>query len=92
MLVLANEEFAMGMMLAGVKNSYKIRERKEAEEILKRIDKKEFIIVTEHVLEMIPELEEYPNLAVFPETIKDFSNIDDLRRIIRNAIGAEVNI
>ena len=43
MIVLGNPEFAIGMKLAGVKESYVIRKREDALELLRKTDKKEFI-------------------------------------------------
>ena len=92
MIVLANEEFATGLRLAGVKESYAVRDKEHALSLLKGISQNEFIIATEKILQLAPKLNEYPNLIVFPETIKDFSKIDDLKKIIRTAIGSEVEI
>lgn len=92
MIVLANEEFATGLRLAGVKKSYTVTDKAQVEEILKEIQPKEFIIATQKVLDLVPKLEEYPNIIVFPDTLYDFSKIDDLKKIIRTAIGAEVEI
>ncbi|MCK5282148.1 MAG: hypothetical protein KAK00_01960 [Nanoarchaeota archaeon] len=92
MIVLANEEFATGLRLAGVKNSHYIADKKQGQEILKNVNKKELIIATQNVREIMPELEEYDNLIVFPDTIHDFSNIDDLKKITKIAIGSEVDI
>lgn len=92
MIVLANEEFATGLRLAGIKKSYHITSRKQADDILKLVNKKELIIATQKVTEIIPELNEFPNIITFPDTVKDFSNIDDLKRITKIAIGSEVEI
>jgi vacuolar-type H+-ATPase subunit F/Vma7 len=92
MIVLANEEFATGLRLAGIKDSYNVLNEKHAEEILSKVDVKEFIIATQGVLQMVPRLEEYPNLITFPDRVANFSNIDDLKKIARKAIGAEVDI
>lgn len=92
MIVLANEEFATGLRLAGVKKSYTVTDKAQVEEILKEIQPKEFIIATQKVIDLVPKLEEYPNIIVFPDTLYDFSKIDDLKKIIRTAIGAEVEI
>jgi vacuolar-type H+-ATPase subunit F/Vma7 len=92
MIVLATEELATGLKLAGVKESYHITGKQQAEEIIKTISQKEFIIATQKIIELAPILEEYPNLITFPDTIHDFSNIDDLRKIVKKAIGSEVDI
>ncbi len=93
MIVLANEEFAMGLRLAGVKDSYSITSAEQVKEIIKEISKQEFIIATQMVIDMVPELEEeYQNVVVFPDTLEDFSKIDDLKNITKIAIGTEVDI
>jgi len=92
MIVLANEELATGLRLAGVKNSHIIMERTQIEELLKGIKKDEFIIATEKVIGFYPKLEEYPNIIIFPDKLKDFSKIDDLKKTIKSAIGSEVEI
>ena len=92
MIVLANEEFATGLRLAGVKSSFHITDRKQAEDILKDVEKGTFIIATQNVVRMVPKLEDFPNLIVFPDTLEDFSKVDDLKEITKNAIGSEVEI
>lgn len=92
MIVLANEEFATGLRLAGVKNSHCIRDKLHIEEILKDVEREEFIIATQGVIGIMPELEDYPNIIIFPDTIQDFSKVDDLKKITKIAIGSEVEI
>ena len=92
MIVLANEEFATGLRLAGVKNSYYVKNKEEGKELLKETKKDEFIIATQSIIDIMPELEEYVNIIVFPDTLQDFSKVDDLKKITRMAIGSEVEI
>ena len=92
MIVLATEEFAVGLRLAGVKNSHIINTKEQAEKILKTTDVKELIISTQKVVELAPVLNEYPNLVVFPDTVYDFSNIGDLKIMAKKVVGAEVDI
>ena len=92
MIVLANEEFATGLRLAGVKNSHYIKNSEQLEEIMKDIKQDEFIIATQGIINLSPNLQDYPNLIEFPDTIQDFSRVDDLKKIIRIAIGSEVEI
>ena len=92
MIVLANEEFATGLRLAGVKNSHIVTHKEHAEKILAELDPSEFIIATEKVTELIPKIKDYPNLIVFPDTLEDFSKVDDLKKITKMAIGSEVEI
>lgn len=92
MIVLGNPEFAVGMMLAGVKESFIIRKREEALQILKNIDRKEFIIVNVSILKIVPELSEFRNVITFPDNADDFSSTDDLSQIIKSAVGIDIKI
>ena len=92
MIVLGNPDFAIGMKLAGIKDSYIIRKREEALEILKKTDKKEFILANFKVINLVPELEEFKNVVSIPDDAKQFSTTDDLKDIIKSAVGIELNI
>ncbi len=92
MIVLGNPEFAIGMKLAGIKESHIIRKREEALEVLRKTDKKEFILANVSVIELVPELEEFKNVVSIPDDAKEFSTTDDLKNIIKSAVGIELNI
>ena len=92
MIVLGNPEFAMGMKLAGLKDSFVIRKKEDALKILEGIDKKEFIIANFSVIQIIPELEEFDNVVSVPDNAKDFSSTQDLSGIIKSAIGIELDV
>ena len=92
MIVLGNPQFAIGMKLAGIKDSYIIRKREDALEALKGIDKKEFILVNFSVIQMVPELEEFKNTISIPDDAKEFLSTDDLKGIIKSAVGIELNV
>ncbi len=92
MIVLGNPEFAIGMKLAGIKESHIIRKREEALELLRKTDKKEFILANVSVIELVPELEEFKNVVSIPDDAKEFSTTDDLKNIIKSAVGIELNI
>ena len=92
MIVIANEELALGLRIAGIKDSFCVRTKEDAENILKTIDPDEFMIVTNKIIEMIPKLKDYPNLISFPDKLSDFSNISDLKYITKIAIGSEVEL
>lgn len=92
MIVLGNPEFAIGMKLAGVKNSYVVRKREEALEILRKTDKKEFILANFSIIKLVPELDEFRNVVSMPDDAKDFLSTDDLQGIIKSAVGIEVNL
>jgi len=93
MRVLGNSEFATGMRLAGIKESYVVKTRDQGLEIIKNIPKDEFIIVNISIAKMLPELEEeYKNAVTLPDDPKAFSTTDDLKNIIRSAVGIDLDI
>ena len=92
MIVLGNPEFATGMKLAGIKNSHIIRKREEAIELLRKTGKKEFILANFSIIKLVPELEEFRNVVSIPDEAKEFSSTDDLKNIIKSAVGIELNI
>ena len=92
MIVLGNPEFATGMKLAGIKTSHIIRKREEALEVLKKTDRKEFILANFSIIKLVPELEEFKNTVSIPDDAKEFLTTDDLKGIIKSAVGIELNI
>lgn len=92
MIVLGNPEFATGMKLAGIRESYTIRRKEEALDILRKTGKKEFILANFSIIKLVPELEEFTNVVSVPDDAKEFLKIDDLSGIIKSAVGIELNI
>jgi vacuolar-type H+-ATPase subunit F/Vma7 len=92
MIVLGNPEFAVGMKLAGIKDSYVIRKKEEALTLLRKIDSKEFILANFSIIKLVPELEEFKNVVSVPDDAKEFLKTDDLKGIIKSAVGIELNI
>lgn len=92
MIILGNPEFVTGMKLAGIKNSHTIRKREEALELLRKTDKNEFILANVSVIKLVPELEEFRNVVSVPDDAREFSSTDDLKDIIKSAVGIELNI
>ena len=92
MIVLGNAEFATGLKLAGVKDSFIIRKREEALELLRKVDKKHFILANVSVIKLVPELEEFDNVVSVPDDAKEFLKVYDLKNIIRSAVGIDLNI
>lgn len=92
MIVLGNPQFATGMKLAGIKDSFVIRNKEEAIGVLKKTDKKEFILANVSIIEMVQELEHFKNVVSIPDDAKEFLSTDDLKGIIRSAVGIELNI
>ncbi len=92
MIVLGNAEFATGMKLGGVKNSYIIRDREDVLRVIKDIPKDEFILANVSIIKMVPELNEFKNMVGMPDNAEEFSKTDDLKEIIKSAVGIELNI
>jgi vacuolar-type H+-ATPase subunit F/Vma7 len=93
MIVLGNPEFAIGMKLAGIKNSHIVRKREDVLRVLQSLNKKEFILANVSVIELIPELEEeFVNVVSVPDDAKEFLSTDDLKGVIKSAVGMELNI
>lgn len=92
MIVLGNAEFAIGMRLAGIKESYVIKKREDVLELLRKIDKKEFILANVSIIKLVPELEEFKNVVSIPDDAKAFLSTNDLKDIIISAVGIELNI
>ncbi len=92
MIVLGNQEFALGMKLAGVKDSYAVKTREKGMEILRELSEDEFIIANNSITEMMPELKEMPNVVTVPDSAEGFGGIDDLKDIIKSVVGIELEV
>ncbi|MBW2989150.1 hypothetical protein KY358_02400 [Candidatus Woesearchaeota archaeon] len=92
MIVLGNPEFATGMRLAGIRNSHIIRKREDALDLLKNTGRKEFILANFSIIRLVPELEEFRNMISIPDNAEDFLSTDDLKGVIKSAIGVELNL
>lgn len=92
MIVLGNAEFAIGMKLAGIRDSYVVRKREDVLGLLRKIDKKEFILANVSVIKLVPELEEFRNTVSIPDDANKFLSTDDLKDIIMSAVGIELDI
>ena len=92
MVVLGNEEFALGMRFSGIGKSYVIRDRHTGIEVLRQLDRESFIIANVSVLNLIPELKEFNNVVSVPDDPNQLKNIDDLKGIIKAAVGIELEV
>ncbi len=92
MIVIANDIFATGMRLAGIKKSFSAKDEKQVIDAIKNAVKDEFIMATESIISIYPKLAERENIIIFPDTLKDFSEIDDLKQVIKEAIGSDIEI
>jgi len=92
MIVFGNQEFAIGMKLVGIKNSFAVRSREQGLELIKNIDKNEFIMANVSIVKIMPELDEFRNMVTIPDKAEELKSTKDLNRIIKSAIGMELNI
>lgn len=92
MIVIGNPKFATGMRFAGVKRSYRAEGREQVLGLLKGLNPEEFILANQSVVEMAPELKEFRNLVVLPDSAGNFADISDLKEIIRSVVGIELEV
>lgn len=92
MIVLANPDFALGLKFSGIDDSHIVRTREEGIALLKDIPKDSFILANVSIIEMVPELKEYPHLVSIPDNAEAFKSIDDLKYIVKSAIGTEIEV
>ena len=92
MIILGNSAFATGMKLAGIPTSHVVKTREQGLAIIKGIERKEFIIANTTIVELIPELNDYPNIITIPDNAANFSSTDDLKDLIRSSIGIDIDI
>ncbi len=92
MIILGNSNLAMGLRLAGYKNSYHVKSHEHGKSLIAELEKDEFIIANVSVIETLPELKKFKNVVSIPDDAKAFDNIDDLKEIIRTAVGIDIVI
>ncbi|MBN1156272.1 hypothetical protein JXA85_01525 [Candidatus Woesearchaeota archaeon] len=90
--ILGNEEFVFGMRLSGIGQCFVIEERQKGIKVTKELHKDDFIIANTSVIEMVPELQGFRNLITLPDEAEQMGRIDDLRRIIKAAVGMEIEV
>ncbi len=92
MIILGNPHFATAMQLAGISNSRRIRSREEGLKALHGVPKDELILANTSIAKMLPELGEYKNVVTVPDSSSGFGSIDDLKQIVKNAVGMEIEV
>ena len=90
MIVLGNREFALGMRLAGIRQSHVVEDGTKAEELFSSIPKKEVVVANASVVGIMPELSELENLIVIPDEAEQFGSVEDLKKVVKSAIGFEI--
>lgn len=92
MIVFGNRDFATGMLLAGIKQSFVFESREAVVEILRATKRDEFIVANVSVIKAVPELEQFSNVVSIPDEVKDFGNVDDLQHVIKSVVGIELEV
>lgn len=93
MIILGNPEFALGMRLAGLRDSHIIRSMEDVARATEDLPGDEFIVVNHRILEMMPELtDKFRNLVTVPDNVMEFTTTEDLKDIIKSAVGVELQI
>ena len=101
--VIGDVDTISGFRLAGVKNSYAVKDAKEAEKYLLELSKNPEIVVvvlTERlakelspVIEKITELSEYPLILTIPDKKGPIEQgVDPMVQLIKRTIGVEVKV
>lgn len=92
MIVMGNREFSLGMKFAGIEKSYCVQKRDDGLKILAEIGSEEHILVNESVKKILPELGKYRNAIILPDSPEGFAGMSDLKELVKNVIGFEVEV
>jgi vacuolar-type H+-ATPase subunit F/Vma7 len=92
MIFLGNHDFAVGMKLAGIKESYEIKNRDDIKKAVSGIQESEIIIANYSIAKLFPELKNYANLIVIPDSAKEFAGTDDLGELVKSVVGIELEV
>lgn len=92
MIVLGNPEFATAMKLVGIKESFAVRQKEDILNYLKTVNPEEFILANVSVMKLVPELDKFKNVVSIPDDPEKFRTTQDLKNIIRSAVGIDINI
>jgi len=78
------------MRLAGVRQSYVVEDKAKAEELFGKIPKKEVVVANTSVVELVPDFNELENIIVIPDDAEQFGSVEDLKQMVKSAIGFEI--
>ena len=92
MIILGNREFVIGMKFCGVRNSFIVDDREQCLKVIDDLPKNEFVIANVSVVELVPELKKFRNLATIPDNVSELDSIEDLKYIIKTAVGIELEV
>ena len=92
MIVLGNRDFVTGMKLCGVMKSFVITKSEDVTDALASARVNDMILANAFVVSLYPRLSKYPNLVTIPDSLTGFDSVDDLKEIIRQAVGQDLDI
>lgn len=90
MIVLGNKELSLAMKFCGIRESHYITAKAQVLEITKNLPNNELIMANASIISMVPELREFSNLVSIPDDVDKFDDVDDLKYIVKSAIGVEL--
>jgi len=101
--VIGDIDTISGFRLAGVKNSYAVKDAKEAEKLLFELSKNPEIVIValterlanelQHAIEKITKVSEYPLILTIPDKKGPIEReVDPIVQLIKRTIGVEVKV
>jgi len=92
MIVLGNRDFVTGMRLCGVLKSFVIATSEQVVDALASARPNDMILANAFVVELYPRLKRFDNLVTIPDSLTGFDSVDDLKEIIRIAVGQDLDL
>lgn len=92
MIVLGNREFVTGMRLSGVLKSFVIENAEQVVDAIATVRATDMVLANAYVVELYPKLSRFDNLVTIPDSLTEFDSIDDLKEIIRTAVGQDLDL
>ena len=92
MIVIGNRDFVTGMRLCGVLNSFIVETTEQVADALANARPNDMILANAFVVELYPRLTRMTNLVTIPDSLTGFDSVDDLKEIIRTAVGQDLDL
>ncbi len=90
MIVIGNDELVLAMRFCGITRCHVMKDRDTVLTLIASLPRNELVIANSGIIRLVPELGEFPNLASIPDRMEDFDKMDDLKDIVKSAIGVEL--
>lgn len=92
MIVLGTYEFAMGMKLAGIRDSFVIKNKEDFNKIVQKVNNAKLIIANQKIKEIVPELNKFKNIVFLPDNKKELLENKDLQELTKSTVGIDLKI